>query len=101
MAVLFTASEKKVAMFDSVTGVAFGPVFDDESHAESFLRHVEEVYGGDIRRLDLQQLRVAVREWEDRLLTFEQAEAMGLDGTARGFLSDRDGAYLRPLVPAR
>jgi len=41
MGVRTTASEGKVALFDSVTGTAFGPVFDDPFDAEEFLRWLQ------------------------------------------------------------
>lgn len=36
MSVWLTSQEDKVCMFDSVTGIAFGPVFDSEEECESF-----------------------------------------------------------------
>jgi len=38
MSVRLTSSDRRVALFDSVTGVAFGPTFADEDEAEAFLR---------------------------------------------------------------
>lgn len=50
MGVRNTMTEGKVALFDSVTGVAFGPVFDTEEEAERFVAYVaEHVEDGDVR----------------------------------------------------
>lgn len=37
MGVHITADESKVALFDSVSGMAFGPVFNDSDEAQGFL----------------------------------------------------------------
>lgn len=41
----------KVALYDSVSGFAFGPVLDSEEEAETFLKLVEEETGTDPRAL--------------------------------------------------
>lgn len=49
MSVRLTSGENKVALFDSTSGFAFGPVFDDETEAEAFLDFAERNLEGDIR----------------------------------------------------
>lgn len=44
-----TASEGKVALFDSTSGLAFGPVFDTELEAEEFLEHLTSIGERDPR----------------------------------------------------
>ena len=34
-----TTDERHVALYDSVTGLAFGPTFESTEHAEDFLRY--------------------------------------------------------------
>lgn len=47
-----TESENKIALFDSVTGWAFGPTFDTAEEVESFLTFVEKETGdSDLRGL--------------------------------------------------
>jgi hypothetical protein len=41
MSVRITADENKVALFDSVSGFAFGPTFDDRDEADSYLYFIE------------------------------------------------------------
>lgn len=51
------------AMYDSVTGVAFGPVFDEPEDVEQFLQHLRDIGERDPRvipSLELTQLR---NEW--------------------------------------
>lgn len=53
MGLRFTTRESKVALFDSVTDWAFGPVFNTEDAAERFLLWAENhgVPDGDVRSL--------------------------------------------------
>lgn len=51
MSVRLTSGESKVALFDSASGFAFGPVFDDEDDAQDFIDYVERSIEGDIRGL--------------------------------------------------
>jgi hypothetical protein len=41
MGVHLSSTEKKVALFCSVTGIAFGPIFDDDEEAISFVEWFE------------------------------------------------------------
>ena len=54
-----------VALYDSVTGFAFGPVLSDEDEAEDFLEHVRADDGRDPREIpvgELELLLVAFRK---------------------------------------
>ena len=42
MGIRNTANDEKIALFDSVTGLAFGPVFDTETECDEFLAWCEE-----------------------------------------------------------
>jgi hypothetical protein len=49
MGVRNTTFEEKTALYDSVTGLAFGPVFDDPDDADAFLEHLVEIGERDPR----------------------------------------------------
>jgi hypothetical protein len=51
MSVRTTSSDPKVALYDSVTGFAFGPVFEDDDEIYRFLAWYPEHYEEDLRRL--------------------------------------------------
>lgn len=53
----------KVAMFDSVSGFAFGPVLDDEDEAESFLAHLKTVDDRDPREIPDEELTEHLNEF--------------------------------------
>lgn len=63
MSIRITTTEKKVALFDSVTGFAFGPTFDHESDAESFLKFAEAQTSVDLRVLDDAEVEGLYNEW--------------------------------------
>lgn len=63
MGVRNTASEKRVALFDSVTGFAFGPTFSSQDDAESFLDFVQHNYKHDIRTLSERELEAFHALW--------------------------------------
>lgn len=44
MSVSITGSEGSVALYDSTTGIAFGPVFEDSDRADNFLEWFREGY---------------------------------------------------------
>jgi len=74
MGVRITSQEDKVALFDSVTGHAFGPVFDSEWEAEEFTdwfqRRVEDgTYQAqtDLRQYRGSDLDALVNKWRDSL----------------------------------
>jgi hypothetical protein len=58
MGLRFTSDENVTALFDSVSGWAFGPTFDSSEDAEEFLRWCETqgIPGGDVRSVSLQRL---------------------------------------------
>jgi hypothetical protein len=63
MGVRTTSGEKTVALFDSVTGWAFGRVFDSDLEAEDFLAFTAD--GPDLRTLDDDQLDTLFCQWTD------------------------------------
>lgn len=66
MGLRLTSQEDKCAMFDSVSGFAFGPIFNNEYEATSFLRWCEKakaIAGGDIRHISLRVLDTWEGEW--------------------------------------
>lgn len=68
MGVRLTSGEKKVALFDSTSGFAFGPVFDNDGDAEDFLRHLARNGYQDARDVAPQALVELHNEWmEPRL----------------------------------
>ncbi len=54
--------DEKAVLFDSVDGVAFGPLFDSEEEAEQFLLRIDSAVGVDPRRFSTTQL-VRLRDW--------------------------------------
>lgn len=56
MGVRFTTQEGKVALFDSVSGFAFGPVFDRVADASDFLDFAEARLNKDLRMATDQEL---------------------------------------------
>jgi hypothetical protein len=66
MGVRNTAAENKVALFDSVTGTAFGPVFDDEMQCDAFMEWMtSEREVDDARALSASELEGLHAEWCD------------------------------------
>jgi hypothetical protein len=61
MSVRLTSTEGKVALFDSVTEWAFGPVFDSVAQADDFLAFTAE--GQDLRTLSDRQLEQLLAAW--------------------------------------
>jgi hypothetical protein len=70
MGIRNTEGEGVVALFDSVSGFAFGPTFDDIDEAEAFVRFAErETDGTDLRQMPdgaIAELasRFHTEEWE-------------------------------------
>jgi len=52
MSIRITSDDHKVAMYDSVTGLAFGPVFDSATEASGFVDYVNEKYEEDARKIE-------------------------------------------------
>ncbi len=64
-----TQTPQHTAIYDTVTGWAFGPVFDDAGQAHAYVRYCETETGADIRTLPARQLEELHRRWlhrEDR-----------------------------------
>lgn len=62
MSVRLTSQESRVALFDSVTGYAFGPTFDSDEDAESFVAFVRDISGQDPR--EISRLAVYLERWQ-------------------------------------
>lgn len=62
MGVRILAAEGKTALYDSVSGTAFGPVFDDEHEAERFSAWVQQ-HHGDPRDIREDKLAQHHRDW--------------------------------------
>lgn len=63
MGVRNTATEGKVAMFDSTSGFAFGPTFDSESELDDFVAFVESIEPRDLRAVPGDELEAYVVQW--------------------------------------
>ncbi len=57
---------RNVALYDSVTGIAFGPIFDTSDDAEAFLLFLEAIGDGDARKLLPAELILRHNMWKDR-----------------------------------
>jgi hypothetical protein len=55
---------ERACMVDSVTGTAFGPLFDSGELAEDFVTRYAGLGHADLRTLTDAELKVAVDEWE-------------------------------------
>lgn len=64
MSVRITTQERKVALFDSTNGLAFGPVFETEDDAEEFLEHLTEIGERDPRFIPAAELAAIAYDWE-------------------------------------
>jgi len=53
-----------VAMVDSVSGVAFGPVFENTTEAEMFLEHLQAIGERDPRVIPAGELIDLANEWK-------------------------------------
>lgn len=53
------------ALYCSTSDTAFGPVLDDEDHAERVIKYCSEQWGKDPRELTNEQLRWAASETRD------------------------------------
>ena len=58
MGLRFVTDDEVTAMYDSVSGWAFGPIFHDEDEAQRFLDWTETqgVRAGDVRSVPLAEL---------------------------------------------
>lgn len=64
MGVRITSDEDVCALFDSVSGWAFGPTFADSDEAESFLKFLQKNDADDARALT----QVELGDWHDKWL---------------------------------
>lgn len=64
MGVRVTANEGKAALFDSTSGLAFGPVFDSADEATEFLEHLTEIGERDPREIAAGELARLHAEWD-------------------------------------
>lgn len=62
MGIRNTEAEKRVALFDSVTDTAFGPIFDSGIEADSFVEFAED-RGIDVRTLNDDEIQNLFSEW--------------------------------------
>lgn len=76
MGIRITSQEDKSALFDSVSGWAFGPVFEDDIEAECFLSWTEEKGYPDLRSVSLAVLAEAYGMWK---LEIEEADSELVD----------------------
>lgn len=81
MGVRITTDEDKAALFDSVTGFAFGPTFDNSDDAQEFLAYLQS-FGEDGRELT----PVALASRYDAWLVVEplESEPFDMSGATRG-----------------
>lgn len=64
MGVRLTSQEDVVALFDSVSGFAFGPTFPNEAEAQQFLAWAHDLSGcSDLRSLSDRQIEVLVSDF--------------------------------------
>jgi hypothetical protein len=63
MTVRITSQEGKVALFDGVSGWAFGPTFDTEEEADDFLAF--SAHHPELRLLPAHELQQRHRAWLD------------------------------------
>jgi hypothetical protein len=95
--------ERNVALFDSVTGVAFGPVFDDVPEAEAFVRwwndrHVatQQVDWLSGMNADAITQRAITSEWRTHLTDHAQDDCpwdRDVDSYGQGFTGDSDKSH--------
>lgn len=64
MSVRLTTQEDKVALFDSVSGYAFGPTFDSEGEAEDFVDFCADRQTTDLRALSDSEIGALHEEWQ-------------------------------------
>ena len=54
-----------VALYDSTSGLAFGPLFDNAGDAQDFLDHLEHIGERDPRLIPAHELSELKYEWEE------------------------------------
>lgn len=63
MGVRNTATEGRVALFDSTSGFAFGPTFDTETECDDFVTFVASIDPRDLRAIPSTDLEAFVVQW--------------------------------------
>ncbi len=63
MGVRNTGVEGRVAMFDSVTGFAFGPTFDSDDELDDYMTFVASIDQRDLRSISSSDLEAYVVQW--------------------------------------
>lgn len=89
MGVQITGIERKSALFDSVSGLAFGPTFNSDEEAEAFLAWLVEqenkertfVMGFDLLYFPSDPRKVRIHELEEMVRIFQDESAMILEIT--------------------
>ena len=83
--------EAAACLYDSVTGLAFGPVFSDAGDAEDFL---EWYSGADLRTLTPREVETCVNDWRAFSETQDDVRLVGIreDGSYH-YEPDNDRAY--------
>jgi hypothetical protein len=84
VSVRVTTAEGKAALFDSVTGLAFGPVFDSELHADEFLIWLDDTDGRDARDINTPRLNALKQEWEKEVYARENIDHEGVEAKHAG-----------------
>lgn len=84
MGVRITSDEDKAALFDSVSGWAFGPTFDNSDEAEDFIRFCEEAGLADLRTVPEPDLVTAHESWVEQRLRDNPPEPADMSGATPG-----------------
>jgi hypothetical protein len=65
MGVRIIGGDDSAALYDSTSGVAFGPVFADVGKAQAFLDHLASIGERDPRVIPVGELVELADEWKD------------------------------------
>lgn len=83
MGVRLTSDEDVCALFDSVSGFAFGPTFDNSDDAQDFLDYLA-TYGSDPRSLSDAHMSAHYEAWTQRNRENNPPEPFDMSGATRG-----------------
>jgi hypothetical protein len=83
MGVRISSDENVAALFDSVTGWAFGPTFADSDEAQSFLDYLHSL-GEDGRELSDAAMSARHALWVERRRQEDEPERFDMSGSTRG-----------------
>jgi hypothetical protein len=84
MSVRITSDEDKAALFDSVSGWAFGPVFDNSDEADDFLVFCESAELPDVRTMTENDLADAHEKWAADRMQANTPEPFDMSGATPG-----------------